>query len=118
LDLYDGKELLEENVTRSKTLKFSFSTKELEDEEKEHTRKKMKPQNQEKGAPGLTKSNATPLADVHVTSNLLVSSLASTSVPLSSTSKSYWQSSEAKKMFHPKDNEVSALDAVDNQIEL
>jgi hypothetical protein len=28
LDLYDGKELLEEKVTRSKTLKFSFSTKE------------------------------------------------------------------------------------------
>jgi hypothetical protein len=53
LDLYDGKELLEENVTRSKTLKFSFSTKELEDEEEEHTRKKMKPQNQEKGAPGI-----------------------------------------------------------------
>jgi hypothetical protein len=57
----------------------------------------MKPQNQEKGAPGLTESNATPLADIHVVSNPLVSSLASTSVPLSSTSTSYWQSSEAKK---------------------
>jgi hypothetical protein len=54
LDLYDGKELLEEKVTRGKTLKLNFSTKELEDEEEEHTRKKMKPQNQEKGAPGLT----------------------------------------------------------------
>jgi hypothetical protein len=62
----------------------------------------MKPQNQEKGAPGLTESNATPLADIHVISIQLVSSFASTSVPLSSTSTSYWQSSEAKKMFHPK----------------
>ena len=118
LDIYDGKELLEEKVTRSKTLKFSFSAKELEDEEKEHTRKKMKPQNQEKGAPGLTESNTTPLADIHVASIPPVSSSAITSVPLSSTSTSYWQSSEAKKLFHPKGNEVSALDAVNNQIEL
>jgi hypothetical protein len=35
IDLYDGKELLEDLITRSKTLKFSFSTKELEDEEEE-----------------------------------------------------------------------------------
>jgi hypothetical protein len=39
-------------------------------------------------------------------------------VPLSSTSTSYWQSSEAKKLFHLKGNEVSALDAVNNQTEL
>jgi hypothetical protein len=117
LDLYDGKELLEEKVTRSQTLKFSFGTKELKDEE-EHTRKKMKPQNQEKGAPCLTESNATPLADVHMASNPLVSLLACTSVPLSSTSTSYWQSPEAKKLFHLKGNEVLALKAVNNQIEL
>jgi hypothetical protein len=62
----------------------------------------MKPWNQEKGAPGLTKSNVTPLADIHNAYNPLISSLASTSVPLSSTSTSYWQSSEAKKMVSSK----------------
>ena len=78
----------------------------------------MKPQNQEKGAPGLTQSNATPLADIHVASYPLVSPSASTSVPLSSTLTSYWQSSEAKKLFHPKGNELSDLDAVNKQIKL
>jgi len=31
---------------------------------------------------------------------------------------SYWQSSEAKKLFHPKGNELSDLDAVNKQIKL
>jgi len=115
LDLYNAKKLLEEEVTRSKSIKFSFSSKELEG--RWACSKKMKPQNQEKGMPGLNVSNTTPLADVHVTSIQMVSSLAS-SLQQNSSSPSYWCLSEAKKMFHLKGNEVTALDAVNNQIEL
>jgi hypothetical protein len=60
--------------------------------------------------PGLNASSTTPLADV-------VSSSAS-SLQQNSSSTSYWCSSEAKKLFHLKGNDVSALDAVNNQIEL
>jgi hypothetical protein len=35
-----------------------------------------------------------------------------------SSSTSCWCLSEAKKLFHPKGNELSALDAVSNQIDL
>ena len=115
LDIYDANELLEGKITKSKTLKFSFSTKELEDKEEVHTRKKMKPQNQEKGVPGLNETTATPLVDLQIPSNTMVSSSA---VHLNVSSISYWHSSEAKKLFHPKGNELSALDAVNNQIEL
>jgi hypothetical protein len=38
-------------------------------------------------------------------------------VHLNLSSISYWHSSEAKKLFHPK-GELSALDAVNNPIEL
>jgi hypothetical protein len=40
LDLYNAKELLEEKVTRSKSIKFSFNSKELEDKEDGYAPKK------------------------------------------------------------------------------
>jgi len=60
--------------------------------------------------PGLNASNTTPLADV-------VSSSAS-SLQQNSSSTSYWCSSKQKKMFDLMGNEVTALDTVNNQIEL
>jgi hypothetical protein len=80
LDNYDAKE-----VSKSKPQKLSFRTKELEDKEEAHTRKKMKPHNHEKGMPGLNKTTATPPLTT------AVSSLAS-SVHLNSSSTSYWHS--------------------------
>jgi hypothetical protein len=43
LNLYNAKDLIEEKVTRSKSIKFSFSSKELEDKEDGHAPKTMKP---------------------------------------------------------------------------
>jgi hypothetical protein len=65
--------------------------------------------------PSLNETTETPLMDLQTPSSITV---ASSAVHLNLSSISYWHSSEAKKLFHPKGNELLALDAVKNQIKL
>jgi len=120
LEISNASDLLEKVITRGSTLNFSDETRQLE-----NIKMMQLPTKKQKASELLVASDSSINDEIATASSLLAISPLPLPLPLlpplpppspSSQDISYWDSTKAKKIFWPLQNESDALCAIDNQI--